>query len=151
MTVGLLFVWDDGWFHPNAELVLWHDLAVSYGVDLLIMVPDLRIFNYQDITFEKYCTVNEAINAHPELTKVFLEPKSIADENNIPSESLSTFDHPADALYIFGNSGKSNIGLVDLNRGDTVVYIPTLSTTQLWSIECASIVLYDRHKKAGLI
>jgi len=101
MTVGLLFIWDESWFHPYAELTLWHDLAVAYSVDYLIMVPDLRVYNFQDITFEKYGTVEEAINAHPELTKVFLEPKSIADENNIPCESLSTFDHPADALYIF--------------------------------------------------
>jgi len=149
MTVGLLFIWDDGWFHPGAELTLWHDLAIAYGVDLLIMIPDLRIYSYQDIQFEKFGTVEEAINAHDELVKVFLEPKSIADEHGIPSEPLSTFSHPTDALYIFGNSGRSNIGLVDTSRGDKVVYIQTPVDQQLWSIQVASIVLRDRFEKQG--
>jgi hypothetical protein len=151
LTVGLLFIWDESWFHPYAELTLWHDLAVSYNVELLIMVPDLRIYQFQDIKLEKYSTVEEGINAHPELTKVFLEPKSTADQNNIPCESLSTFDHPSNALYIFGNSGRTNTGLVNLDRGDKVVYVPTLTDKQIWSVECAGIVLYDRCKKAWLI
>lgn len=149
--IGLLFIWDEGWFHPNMEITLWHDLAVAYNVDLLIMIPDMKRYNYQDIIFEKYDDINEALNNHPDLTFVFLEPKSIADQHGIPCESLSTFDHPKDALYIFGNSGVSNIGLVNLDRGDKVVYVPTLTDRQIWSIECASIVLYDRCKKAWLI
>ena len=149
--IGLLFIWDEGWWHPNSELTLWHDLAVSYDADLLVMIPDLRRYNYDDITFEKYATVEEALNAHQDLTFVFLEPKEIADANGVPCESLTTFDHPKDALYIFGNSGRSNIGLVDLDRGDKVVYVPTINQQQIWPTQVASIVLYDRAKKAWLI
>ena len=152
MTVGLLFIWDEGWFHPNMEVTLWHDLALAYSVDLLIMIPDLKRYNYQDINFVKYDDVETALDNHSDLTFVFLEPKNIADSANVPSESLSSFDHPKDALYIFGNSGRNNIGLYDQSRGDKVVYVPTIKQDQqIWSIEVASIVLYDRAKKAWVI
>jgi len=151
MTVAVAFDWDEGWFAPYSELILWHDLCVAMGVDIVIMIPDLKRFNFDDITLERYSTMQEAIDAHPELTKVFLEPKSIADENNIESESITTFDHPEDAMYIFGNSARSNIGLVDLDRGDKVVYVPTVVDKQIWSIQVVSIVLYDRAKKQWLI
>ena len=145
--IGLLFIWDEGWFHPWTELTLWHDLSVAYGVDLLIMIPDLRIYSFNDIKLEKYGSVEEALVVHKDLQFVFLEPKSIADEKGVSSESLTSFTHPLDALYIFGNSGRSNIGLVDPLRGDKVVYIKTPIDSQIWSIQVASMVLRDRASK----
>lgn len=151
MTKGLLFIWDDGWFHPNTELVLWHDLAVSYSVDLLIMIPDLRRYDYQDIEFVKYDTLEKALMNHQDFTFVFLEPLEIIKDKGYEGESLADFVHPEDALYIFGNSGRSNIGFYDKNRGDRLVYVPTIGQKQLWSITVASITLYDRAIKQGLI
>ena len=148
---GLLFIWDEGWFHPNTELVLWHDLAVSFGVDLLIMIPDLKRYNYQDLKFEKYETVEEALKSHADMTYVFLEPPDVIEREGLKGESIADFKHPDNALYIFGASNQSNIGLVDLSRGDKLVYIPTADKGQMWGIEVASIVLYDRVRKAGLI
>jgi len=148
MTVGLLFIWDEGWFTPYAELTLWHDLAVAFKVDLLIMVPNLKVYNFQDIKFEKYDTVEEALNAHPELVKVFLEPRSIAKKCDVPVVPLELFKHPENALYIFGNSGRSNIGLFRFEKGQLVVSVDTPKPTQIWSIQVASIVLYDRLLKS---
>ena len=150
MTVGLLFIWDRGWFVPQIEYNMWMDLAIAYNVDLVIMIPDLKFSTKNSIGFESYDSIENALSSHPELTKVFLEPKDIADNNNVPSESLTTFDHPKDALYIFGNSAVSNIGFVDVNN-DKVVYVPTINQHQIWSIQVASIVLYDRSKKEWLI
>ena len=152
MTVGLLFSWDSGWFNPTTEVTLWHDLAVSFGVDLLVMTPDLKIYNYQDLTFEKFDSIVTALDTlEGRATFVFLEPLDIIEANQLTGESLVDFVHPENALYIFGPSGRSNIGFYNSERGDKLVYIPTVVSKQIWALHAASIVLYDRAKKKGLI
>jgi len=147
---GLIFIWDSGWFHPQAELTLWHDLAISYNIDTLVMIPDLKIFDYQDLTFQKFETLEEALKAlEGKGTFVFLEPKSTIEEHGYKGEDLKDFKHPTDAIYIFGNSGRSNIGSYNPERGDKIVYISTPVTTQIWSIEIAAMVLYDRELKGS--
>jgi len=148
---GLLFIWDSGWFHPQTELNLWHDLAMSFSADLLVMVPDLKVYDYQDIAFEKFEDVESALAEHSDLTAVFLEPKDIIESNNLTGTSLVDFQHPQDALYLFGNSGRSNIGLYDASQGHQLVYVPTPISRQFWSVQVAAIVSFDRAKKMGLL
>jgi len=156
MTVGLLFIWDRGWSHPDYELNMWLDIATAFDVDFVAMVPNLKYGERSEKPYlYQYDSVEGALDdiksKYENITFVFLEPKSIADANNVPCESLTTFDHPKDALYIFGNSSRSNIGLVNIDRGDKVVYVPTIVEHQIWSIQVVAVVLYDRAKKAWLI
>ncbi|RLJ09963.1 MAG: hypothetical protein DRP15_01715 [Candidatus Aenigmatarchaeota archaeon] len=143
--IALLFIWDSGSLHPWTELNMWKQLAEAFQVDLVIMIPNLKMdLGSGTVTFEAYDTVEEALASHPELKRVFLEPKSIVPD----AIDLKDYVHEDNVIYIFGNSAKSNVGLI--TEDDTVVSVDTPNPdAQLWAIEVASIVLYDRKLKQG--
>ena len=156
MVVGVVLMWDRGWSHPDYELTQWTDFATAFNLDFIVFIPDLKYGARSEKPYlYQYDTLDDALadvkNKYPDITFVFLEPKSIADANNVPCESLTSFDHPESALYILGNSGHSNIGYVDTSRGDKVVYVPTIVDHQIWSVQAMAIAIYDRAKKAWLI
>ena len=59
-------------------------------------------------------------------------------------QSLVTFNHPEDAIYIFGGS-HSNL---TSNREADLVFIPS-SRYEMYSFAAANITLYDRYIKRG--
>lgn len=58
---------------------------------------------------------------------------------------LPDFEHPENALYIFGPED-GNIGQKIINQADEVVYIPTIGCMNLAAT--ANVVLYDRMAKS---
>ena len=60
---------------------------------------------------------------------------------------LPDFQHPGDALYVFGPEDGS-IGQQLIDRADAVVYVPTVGCLNLAA--SVNVVLYDRLAKAGL-
>ena len=61
---------------------------------------------------------------------------------------LAQFEHPANALYIFGPEDGS-ISQTVIDQADEVVYIPTLDCLNL--AQTVNIVLYDRATKLELV
>ena len=60
--------------------------------------------------------------------------------------ALPAFDHPDNALYIFGpEDGTISQEIID--RADAVVYIPTINSMNLAAT--VNVVLYDRLAKSG--
>lgn len=64
--------------------------------------------------------------------------------------SLVNFNHPAEAVYLFG-SDTGFLSEVDLDGRavDYKVYIPTASDDEMYSFMAAAVTLYDRLVKHG--
>jgi len=60
---------------------------------------------------------------------------------------LPEYQHPKNALYIFGSEDRT-ISQQLIDRADDVVYVPTVSCTNLSAT--VSVVLYDRLAKSSL-
>ena len=87
----------------------------------------------RDKQVTEFPNIEEAINANPDLSCVYIDEKG-----NLP---LHDFQHPKNALYIFGKAGYSPW------HGGVSVYIETEG--RLWPHQAACIVLYDRMMKHG--
>ena len=66
------------------------------------------------------------------------------------TESLVTFDHPEDAIYLFGGSQANVTDEDDLGgrNPDAFVYIPSVKH-EMYAFSAAYITLYDRMVKRG--
>ena len=65
-------------------------------------------------------------------------------------ESLTEFEHPKDAIYMFG-SNKKNLSEDEMGYRlpDRSVYIPTDTHHEMYDFVAAAVVLYDRQVKHG--
>jgi tRNA(Leu) C34 or U34 (ribose-2'-O)-methylase TrmL len=61
---------------------------------------------------------------------------------------LADFDHPENAMYIFGPEDGS-VAQAVIDRADAAVYIPTIGCLNL--AQTVNLVLYDRATKLGLV
>jgi tRNA(Leu) C34 or U34 (ribose-2'-O)-methylase TrmL len=61
---------------------------------------------------------------------------------------LSDFEHPNQAMYIFGPEDGS-VSQAVIDRADATVYIPTIGCLNL--AQTVNLVLYDRATKLGLV
>ncbi len=90
---------------------------------------------------EHVAAIPEAIAKLPESTQV------IAVELVEGATALPDFEHPQDALYVFGpEDGNLPQPVVDV--ADEVVYVPTVGCMNLAAT--VNVVLYDRTAKLGL-
>ncbi len=72
--------------------------------------------------------------------RVFLYP-----EATVAGESLTDFEHPEDAVYLFGNAFDS---LRSLRRAtDPMVTVYTARQVDVFACNVAAIVLFDRMRK----
>ena len=75
-------------------------------------------------------------------TRVFLFPEATG-----AGQSLTGFDHPEEAVYLFGNAFDS---LRSLRRAtDPMVTVYTARQVDVFACNVAAIVLYDRMRKAA--
>lgn len=83
----------------------------------------------------------------PEMTKVLVQPAAGRwVQGDIP---LPEFDHPEDAVYIFGPED-GHLPPEEEGEYDCKVYIPqSRSHVTLYAHQAAAIVLYDRLVKNG--
>jgi tRNA pseudouridine-54 N-methylase len=124
--------WEFGWLDPSVEAFMWKQLTKAYKVDQVIFAPtrlENRLFPIQKDSIE------EAI-ASAQGKKVFLIP----GEGN----DLASFEHPDDAVYIFGNAMNGNQQEAE---GEIQVQINTPAPIDFFAINAAAIVLYDRRVK----
>lgn len=66
------------------------------------------------------------------------------------TESLVTFVHPEDALYVFGQDHQHfDPALLGGRTPDHLVYVPTLGDAQMHSYTAGLLMFYDRAVKRG--
>ena len=125
--VTLVGFWEYGWLEPKVELFMFRQLCAAYKVDRLVMIPTLL---GPRTSVDQYDTLEEALESCSG-ERIFLEPSG--------SEHLDTFDHPEDAVYIFGKAMISN-----RHEEGKMVRINTPSMTDMFAVNAAAIVLDNR-------
>ena len=118
----------------RTERRLWKQTIQAYEVDTWAMVPQ------QGGTFTsplQYADIEAMLAAHPG-PKTFLIPAGRVEG----SISLAKYAHPADAIYVFGNTEESMVAYV--TDDDAVVTIETPWTSDMFPSSALAIVLHDR-------
>jgi hypothetical protein len=78
-----------------------------------------------------------SLHALPTPRIMFSPPDAVELPGQI---ALHDFEHPADALYVFGSDDMHNEAI----ESSAVVYVPTPRKAPLWSVQAAAVVLHDR-------
>jgi len=111
----------------------WKFLAIGFELDGFYMAPVTghdRVIEVEDIM--------EAVLANPDLVPVLVDECS--------PNRLQAFEHPQDAIYLFGRTGMSFFGGWD---GVSVsIEPPGELTSYLQPDQAAAIILYDRMVKS---
>lgn len=126
-------LWELGWSAPITEADQWDMVMRSFGVETLNMVP---ISGINKRWINEYPTM-DALLADSDLTPVFV------DENG--EQELSEFEHPENALYVFGKATYSPFS--NQAKQHLSVRIDCLKMGMLWPHQAAAIVLHDRSCK----
>ena len=101
----------------------------------------------RDIRLTEWASYDEFFEAHPDLIRVFLEPRT--DHQNPDTIWLHEFEHPEDCVYICG-SAHYNPTLKHYREGDSIVTVKTQSDKGLmWADQAVCLTLYDRMLKDG--
>lgn len=129
-------IWELGWSAPITEAHLWSYPLRDFGVDEWCMSP---VSGIADTAVKEYPEVKDVIAANPDLTVVF------CDENG--TQTLSEFQHPENALYVFGKAGQSPFVSL-FKEGDLSLKIETHANLGLlWPHQAVTIILHDRLMK----
>lgn len=129
-------LWELGWNTPIKEMDLWEYPLREFAVDELIMSPVSGI----KARVTEVASIEDAIANNPDLTPVFCHESAEC--------SMTDFDHPENALYIFGKANCSPFNNLHKKVASQSVRIETPSNKgMLWPHQAASIVLYDRFTK----
>jgi hypothetical protein len=119
---------EDGWLSPDIEFFIWKQLGYAYKVDRIVMVPKLL---ERRTSLDQYDTIEDAINScDGEI--VFME--------QLGNVSLSSFVHPKNAVYVFGNASTNH-----MNLEGHKVKIDTPSPVDMFAVNAAAIVLDNRY------
>jgi len=124
-------LWELGWSAPITEAVLWEYVMREFGVERLNMAPvsgiDKRwIYEYENVEL--------LLNDRSHLTPVFV------DEN--ATTELLEFDHPNDALYLFGKGTYSPFSA--MAEEHLSLKIKSTKPGLMWPHQALAVVMYDR-------
>jgi len=130
-------LWELGWSAPLTEHDWWDMVMRDFEVDQHYMSPISGIDRSDRLT--EVARIDDALEANPDLTKVFVDERSDVE--------LQDFEHPENALYVFGKVSYSGF-LVHKRERDLAVRINTNANLGLlWPHQAAALVLYDRGVK----
>ena len=134
--------WDAIWQTPELEHGnQWRFLMRFFGVEQLCMIPPTtwqKQASQDDVPLVECASYAMSVSDSPGYTPV------IVDENGVTD--LEAFEHPTNALYIFGCTGVSALDL-----GYASVHIKSASGEPLPLLQptqACAIVLYDRMRKS---
>jgi hypothetical protein len=130
-------MWEPGYTLEQTyiEDTIWKQTLSAFGVDRFCMVtyPEVELPNVSHP--EQFSSIEETL-ASTEGERVFL---------TFPAEgavSMRDFNHPADAVYIFGRPGDDLLSYIQ--PGDHQVHIDTPNNVDMLGCSCVAAVLYDR-------
>ena len=139
--VHIIGVWEKNWLEPKIERHLWMHLIGAFKIERYTMVPGLIERRNNMYLCD---TMEEALKTTT-YKKVFLCPPQVNDPYG--EQELGKYVHPFNACYIFGATGHELWEHVTEN--DDVVCLTTKGRTQMFGLQVAGMVLYDRVKKEG--
>ena len=124
--ISILGLRESGWFDKKIENKLWNQTAAAYNVkDWLLLT------NRQDL-------IKELENRNGE--RILL--------NAFKGEPLSSFVHPKDAIYVFGNAKE---GLLNAEtKWDYIININSIKPVDMFAHVSLAAVLYDREVKRNV-
>lgn len=125
-------LWEFGYSAPITEYDHWWSVMREFDVACLNMCPVSGISKKMVREF----TSMEVLLDATELTPVFVDESSDIE--------LRDFDHPDNALYLFGKATYSPF--TSLGKGHLSVRLGN-GAGMLWPHQAAAIVMYDRHSK----
>lgn len=136
--ITVLGMWEDAWMEAErTERRLWKQTIQAFEVDTWGMCPTHGGPFTSPIQYDDLASMLAAHSG----PKTFLIPAGRVED----SQSLREYEHPEDAIYVFGNSPENLVGYVD--EDDDVVTIDTPSSQVLFAPVVLSVVLYDRMAK----
>lgn len=150
--IGVLFYFEDTnknvYSGADFGFHLWRETVKSIGCNYFGMIDITRnnagaefANNDEEIAYERFTSLEDAIAAHPNVTFVGLETQDVLQSMQQPIVYLKDYVHPADnVIYVVG---PDSIGINTHIPGMTWVTIPALRNT-LWSFAAACYTLYDR-------
>jgi len=155
--IGVIIFWESNeqnrYSGDKWSSLLWHDTIKPLGAKLLIMIDPNNLqkhFIDEDMIFETYNSLYDALLAHKKKEFVFLEAER-GIPTNIEFNYLKNFKHPkGDTLYIVGPD-TNGINFKEINEfiNNNVVAIQTEKNYAIWSFIAIAIALYDRRLKNG--
>lgn len=131
--VELVALWEKGWLDARVEAFIWRQMADAFAVDRLTFVP-ARLNQERP---------NEAASVPDALAASSCRPVFLIPRGGV---SLVEYEHPEDAVYVFGNAQDGN---ERWSCGHDVVSIETKRAIDFFAVDAAAIVLYDRLVKRG--
>ena len=123
------------------EHYVWSLPLRDFGVDKWYMYPISGIKNNEQskVPLIEKQTLPEILELNTGMVHVYVEPKT--------DVKLHDFEHPENALYIFG-SAHLNPMIGHKRKEDLMVTIPTKRNNGvLWADQAMVIILYDRMLK----
>jgi hypothetical protein len=132
MTVEVAGIWEQGWSVPITESNQWEVVLREFGVERLNMTPASGIVRSW---VHEYPSIEELLEDRKHLSTVFVDESAEVE--------LSEFEHPKDALYVFGRVSYSPLGVTE---GESLK-IGTPKPGMMWPHQALAVVLYDRGLK----
>ena len=143
--------WELDWnTNPEIESYLWNLPIRDFGIKDWYMWPITETRNREGrINLYERDNLKTILEENKDLTKVFVEPQNPVNKKAFHNgESLESFEHPKDVLYIFGSAHYSSTK--HKTDKDLSVVIPTIQNKGvLWPHQCLVTILYDRLVKRG--
>lgn len=129
--------WELGWNTPIKEVDLWEYVLREFSVEPFYVYPVSGIEHHY---VRERRSIEDILSECQDATVVHVDERG---ETTLPE-----FEHPADALYVFGKVSLS-VMTAHSRPGDLSVRIPTVcNLSTLWPHQAAGIVLYDRMAKS---
>jgi len=132
--ITVLGMWESVWMEAErTERRIWKQTIQAFGVDRWAMC-DVRGGPFTSPL--QHPSIPEMLAANPG-PKTFLIPPGRVD-----SIDLADYEHPSDAIYVFGNTAQSLAGY--LTNEDESVSIYTPAAADMFGHAVLAAVLYDR-------
>jgi hypothetical protein len=128
-------IWDYSWNFPAHEISQWEVLVREFNAERLYMTPITGIVN--NVLDEKK-SIQDVVNDCKGFTPVFVAENGTND--------LVSYEHPENALYIFGRTNYSPFNDM-IDQGESIKVITPTNQGLLLSPIIAGIILQDRYNK----
>lgn len=125
----------------EGEILQWDFVLSHWTVDDIYLIGDIPASSKP---FKEAARLPMLGNLPRDATLVCMAPAAgLHVQGDV---SLSAFEHPQDAIYIFGSNHHHLQAECDF---DYKVFIETSTHHEMYSYVAAAITLYDRHKDRG--